>query len=107
MENCHSEVLVEKNYRIKENGYVGIGTSCSSTKCVISHTPPTAIQNISDFHLQIGNNEHGHGTYRLIGFGFIYNETNNCPPRIWVFKHRTNNSGTYGDLVFGNTKWYK
>ena len=87
--------------RIKENGNVGIGTPYAHTKCVISHTPPTAIQNISDFHLQIGNNEHGHQTYRLIGFGFIYNETNNCPPAYMGFYTQDNTAGTYGDLVFG------
>ena len=57
----------------RSSGNVSIGATNPLTKCVISHTPPTAIQNISDFHLQIGNNEHGHQTYRLIGFGFIYN----------------------------------
>ena len=87
--------------QISNDGYVGIGTPYPHTKCVISHTPPTAIQNISDFHLQIGNNEHGTGTYRLIGFGFIYNETNNCPPAYMGFHTQDNGAGTYGDLVFG------
>ena len=86
---------------INDDGYVGIGTPYAHTKCVISHTPPTAIQNISDFHLQIGNNEHGTGTYRLIGFGFIYNETNNSPPAYMGFHTQDNGAGTYGDLVFG------
>ena len=86
---------------INDDGNVGIGTPYPHTKCVISHTPPTAIQNISDFHLQIGNNEHGTGTYRLIGFGFIYNETNNSPPAYMGFHTQDNGAGTYGDLVFG------
>jgi hypothetical protein len=87
--------------RIDSSGRVGIGTTDPYTNLHIKRSDAASgTITADDYYLLLGQNENGVGKEWRIGFGYNVSTTN-VPPAYIGYHEESNDSSTYGDLVFG------
>eukprot|EP00943_MAST-04B_sp_MAST-4B-sp1_P008336 g8336.t1 len=86
---------------IDANNKVGIGnTGAFSQLHIAKPSASTSISTAADFHLTLGRGEHGAGSYRLMGLGYVGSQAS-VPPTYIGFLTSNNAAATKGHLVFG------